>query len=309
LLLATALAAVPISVRTEEMKPGGVDIRSLEEVRWLSELPEALAAAIGAERAGREGIADVKEQFNSAGAGSSPLPLRRFIVAGVSARAALLAYEQGGGDYRDHRYHASSYVIEHSRWTQTREWTMGGYPVTLTELVRDIGRATDGDGAARVWRVSDRIQHIHQTHPVRRDGPLREANLSDEEVREIQAAAHGIVPDTLLNISGVVTGCPCEDGAGCSDQVWIVAYRPGVIKGLEMSRIGQHWAIGPVQHWWLEFDSLYEHRHSDSWTAFSAEQQKLYDRFPACTGKGSATAATSPSPRARSSGSNPDAAQ
>jgi hypothetical protein len=47
LLLATALAAVPISVRTEEMKPGGVDIRSLEEVRWLSELPEAEQLLVG----------------------------------------------------------------------------------------------------------------------------------------------------------------------------------------------------------------------------------------------------------------------
>jgi hypothetical protein len=199
------------------------------------------------------------------GAGSSPLPLRRFIVAGVSARSALLAYQQGVGDSRDHRYRVSGDVMDHSRWTQTREWTLVGYAVTLAELVRDISRATDRDGAATAWRLSERI---HQTHPVRRDGPLREANLSDEEVREIQAAAHGIVPDTLLNISGVVSGCPCEDGAGCSDQLWIVAYRPGVIKGLEMSRISQHWAIGPVQHWWLEFDSLYGHRNSYSWAAF-----------------------------------------
>jgi hypothetical protein len=286
LLWATALGALPMSAYPEEMKPAGVDTRSLEEVRWLSELPAALAAAIGGQKAGREGIVDVKEQFNSAGVGSSALPLRRFIVGGVSARSALLAYEQGGSDYREHRYRASTYVMDQSRWTQTREWTLVEYPVTLAQLIRDIGR------------LSDRMQPIFRKAPVRRDGPLREANLSDEEVREIQAAAHGIVPDALLNISGVVTGCPCEDGAGCSDQVWIVAYRPGVIKGVEMSRISQHWAIGPVQRWWLDFDSLYEHRKDYSWAAFSAEQQKLYDRFPACTGKASATAATSPASRA-----------
>jgi len=55
------------------------------------------------------------------------------------------------------------------------------------------------------------------------------------------AAAHGIVPDTRLNISGVITGCDCEDGAGCSDQVWMVAYRPGVITVLEMSVSRLHW--------------------------------------------------------------------
>jgi hypothetical protein len=60
---------------------------------------------------------------------------------------------------------------------------------------------------------------VHGATPVRRDGPLREADLSDEEAREIQGVAHVVVPDALVNISGVVTGCPCEDGTGCSDQV------------------------------------------------------------------------------------------
>jgi hypothetical protein len=168
LLLATALAVLPMSAYPEEMKPGGVDTRSLEEVRWLSELPDVLAASIGGQKPGREGIVDVKEQFNSAGAASSPLPLRRFIVGGVSARSALLAYEQGGSDYREHRYRASTYVMDQSRWTETREWTLFGYPVTLGQLIRDISR------------FSDRMQPIFPGPPVRRDGPLREANLSDE---------------------------------------------------------------------------------------------------------------------------------
>lgn len=289
-LLALTLAVLPVCASTEEVKPGSVDARSLQEVRWLSELPDALSVALGRQKAGGQGLADVKEQFNSAGAGTSPWPLRRFIVGGVSAKFALVAYEQGGPDYEAHRYHARSYVLEHSGWTETREWILFGYPITLGELVRNVSLATDGGGGDRFMRI--------RPQPVRRDGPLREANLSDEEVREIQAAARGIVPDALLNISGVVSGCPCEDGAGCSDQVWIVAYRPGVIKGLELSRMSQHWQIGPVQRWWLDFDNLYEHRESYSRAAFAAEQQKLYDRFPACSGRAPATAATPPSPRA-----------
>jgi hypothetical protein len=48
----------------------------------------------GRQKVGREGIAEVKEQLNSAGARTSHLPLRRFIVGGVGAKSALLAYEQ-----------------------------------------------------------------------------------------------------------------------------------------------------------------------------------------------------------------------
>jgi hypothetical protein len=46
-VLATALAALPMLLRAEEMKAEGLDARSLEEVRWLSEEPNALSAALG----------------------------------------------------------------------------------------------------------------------------------------------------------------------------------------------------------------------------------------------------------------------
>jgi hypothetical protein len=67
--------------------------------------------------------------------------------------------------------------------------------------------------------------------------------IRSEEVREIQAAAHGVVPGALVNISGVVTGCPCEDGTGWSDQVWIVAYRSA-----EMKRIAAVQNRRPLDH-------------------------------------------------------------
>jgi tetratricopeptide (TPR) repeat protein len=153
------------------------------------------------------------------------------------------------------------------------------------EKLAALGVETD-----RFWRA----HLIETTRPTRRDGPLREVNLSDEEVREIQAAAHGVVPEALVNISGVVSGCPCEDGAGCSDQVWIVAHRPGLMKGLQLSRMGGHWAVGPVQQWWLEFED-FESRFASAMAGrmerqkfqeerqrLSEERQKLYDKFPAC---------------------------
>jgi hypothetical protein len=136
------------------------------------------------------------------------------------------------------------------------------------------------------------------TRPVRRDGPLRETNLTDEEVREIQEAARGVVPDAIVNISGVVRGCPCEEGAGCSDRVWIVAYRPGFMKGLQLSRIGGRWGVGRVQQLWLELEDLDSRRQAsfasgmagridrqkfqEERQRLSEEEQKLYDKFPVC---------------------------
>ena len=102
--------------------------------------------------------------------------------------------------------------------------------------------------------------------------------MSDEEVREIQAVVFQVLPGSILNISGVVSECPCEDGPACSDQVWIVAHRPNQTKGLQLSRIDAHWAIGPVQQWWFDFENLAATRQRFAWNAaFYTAQNSLYD--------------------------------
>lgn len=278
-LILVTLAGVPYLAMTQETKPGGVDTPSLTEVLSLSQLPPGLAVAIGRRKIGLEGIADVQEPFNSTDAVDSRVPLRRFIVGGLSAKSALVAYEQGGPDSRAHPYHAKAYVLEESGWKQTGEWNLDRNPIRLTPLIVQVESAE---------YLSMRVfQRIARSRPTRRDGPLREANLSDDEVREIQAAAHGVVPDSLVNISGVVTGCPCEEGTNCSDQVWIVAYSPGLTKGLQLSKIGGRWAVGPVQQWWLDLENIDSRQASfASWTAYGKERQKVLDRFPVCASVG-----------------------
>ncbi len=92
--------------------------------------------------------------------------------------------------------------------------------------------------------------------PQRRDSPLRYLNISDGEIQEVQSAARGIVPHAIVNISGVVEGCPCEDGPGCTDQVWILATNADGTQGLLLSRIEGRWVVGPVQEWWLNYQKL-----------------------------------------------------
>jgi hypothetical protein len=80
------------------------------------------------------------------------------------------------------------------------------------------------------------------------------------------------------------------------------------MKGLQLSRIGGRWAIGPVQEWWLEFEDL-DGRCQVSFASWIAgrierqslreelpklcdERQKLYDKFPACSHSSASTSVT-----------------
>lgn len=135
----------------------------------------------------------------------------------------------------------------------------------------------------RRWHLLDRAREVR---PRRRDSPLRYLNVSDDEVREIQTAASEIVGDVLVTISGVVTGCPCEDGPQCADQVWVLAHLPNDTIGLLLSQVRAHWLVGTVQRWWLRYELLevrmqkatsYEARES-----VQAAQDKLIDEFPTC---------------------------
>ena len=90
-------------------------------------------------------------------------------------------------------------------------------------------------------RIVDRADELR---PRRRDEPLRYLNISDNEVREIQLMAEKYLPKVLLNISPVVTGCPCEEGPQCTDQVYIVAESGQSSRGLQMSRVRNAWVVG-----------------------------------------------------------------
>lgn len=131
-----------------------------------------------------------------------------------------------------------------------------------------------------IWAREKRIQ---ETRPQRRDSPLRWENIRDEEVREIQAAARGVVPKAIVNIAGVVTGCPCEEGPTCSDQVWILAANADKTFGLQLSKMGNAWKIGLIQRWWLEREALVARRDSfRSYSDFLRALDILTEQFPMC---------------------------
>jgi hypothetical protein len=132
----------------------------------------------------------------------------------------------------------------------------------------------------KLWAIEKRI---YETRPQRRDAPLREENIRDEEVKEIRAAARGVVPEAIVNISGVVTGCPCEEGPACSDQVWILASNADKTLGLQLSKIGNAWTIGLVQRWWFEHAALQARQRSfRSHSEYYDAEDALTEKFPMC---------------------------
>ncbi len=260
LLLATSVLAADTAPR--------FDSRSLVEVPTLAGLPKDVTVVLGWHKTGTAGMADANEKFNAGDVVDSNLPQRRFLIGGASHTAVLVAYEQGG---RSLTTHAVAFTTGNSGWIKVGEWTLDKRPHSL-HAVATILESNHHPHIDRIW----------QTQPRRREGPLRELNLSDNEVREIQALVFQIYPGAILNISGVVTGCPCEEGPTCTDQVWVVAHNAGQINGLQLSRVGGRWTIGVVQRWWSDYQRLLDNPtlHRKTWYT---EVEEMQSKFPACS--------------------------
>jgi hypothetical protein len=128
---------------------------------------------------------------------------------------------------------------------------------------------------------------------------LREDNITDVEILEIQQITKALVPGAIVNIGGVWDSCPCEDGDSCVNQVWVVASASGQSTGVMLSKINNQWGIGPVQEWWFDYEKyeadwrrhILKRRNADlSELALLNEERDflrelqllLLERFPYC---------------------------
>lgn len=124
--------------------------------------------------------------------------------------------------------------------------------------------------------------------PERRNLPLRELNISDDEVREVQTIAAVYLPRAIVNISPVVTDCPCEEGPTCTAQVFVLATGKGKTRGLQLSRMNQTWQLGMVQAWWLKHDALKQQNTGNKFLDEYREEKarnELLEEFPVCVGQ------------------------
>ena len=143
------------------------------------------------------------------------------------------------------------------------------------------------------WRQQyDRYERIRsrarELMPSRRNSPLRELNISDNEVREVQAIAARHLPRALVNISPVVTDCPCEEGPTCTAQVYVLATTAEKTTGLQLSRMNDSWGVGIVQQWWLKYEAIqYQTTGNADYDMYLHQKatSELYEEFPVCVGQ------------------------
>jgi hypothetical protein len=128
-------------------------------------------------------------------------------------------------------------------------------------------------------------RRAHELRPQRRDTPMRYLNLSDNEMREVQEVASKHLSRTVLNVSPVIEGCPCEEGPMCTDQVYVVTHASGKPVGLQLSRVNKVWKVGVVQLWWLKYDALRAKVNAANYEKFLRAESDLYREFPICVGE------------------------
>jgi hypothetical protein len=137
----------------------------------------------------------------------------------------------------------------------------------------------------RYLRIERRAKALY---PQRRDTPLRDLNISDNEVREVEAIAQKYLPRSLVNISPVVAECPCEEGPRCTAQVYVVATTPANSRGLQLSRMNDHWVVGMVQQWWHRHDAIVPQNTGNKFLDDYLHEKavnELYEEFPVCVGQ------------------------
>jgi len=249
-----------------EMDPP-TDIHGLEEVRNLSKLPHEVAKALGWQRSDKDRIADLERESGI----PSPTSLDRwFLLGGLSKTYALVAIEERAGYRSSDRIHANGFSLVGTNWVASGEWVLSSRPHTVDELVQLL-RSPESQALTARWRkrqldddLQRRIIESEPTRSYRPKAPLREINISDEEVRQIEAVVRELIPGAIVTISGVAQGCPCEDGPGCSAQVWTAVYSSERTSSL------------------LESAQL-ERSKYPTHAAYTAARGALDDRYPACT--------------------------
>ena len=137
------------------------------------------------------------------------------------------------------------------------------------------------------WRRKDHIsRRAEELRPAYRAEPLRYLNISDEEVRQVQLVSVKYLPRAMVNISPVVTNCPCEEGPDCTAQVYVVATTGEASKGLQLSRLKDQWIVGVVQQWWIRRDGLHAPPPAAELTEryrYERALHELYSEFPVCS--------------------------
>jgi len=156
---------------------------------------------------------------------------------------------------------------------------VGSLPASAQNVPRKSDRQ---ESLERRNLVDSVLARARQIRPQRRDSPLRYLNISDEEIRDLQTIAAQYIPGAMVNISPVVTGCPCEEGPHCTDQVYLVAIASNNSVEAQLSHVKGVWKVGAVQEWWWRYQGLQAKGATMSGEEFEGKLDLLARDFPKC---------------------------
>ncbi len=168
----------------------------------------------------------------------------------------------------------------------------------LADGAQAQAQAERDEWAKREAMISEILILAAAIAPRRRDEPLRELNISDYEVREIQYMLREYLPKVIVNIGPVVTGCPCEEGRGCTEQVYVQANTATGSVGMLLSRVQKRWDLSRSEKWWMRWRSLQAEEHKLDYLDFRQRAWELVRDFPVCTPEDATPAKISAQPRA-----------
>ena len=136
------------------------------------------------------------------------------------------------------------------------------------------------------YRKTDSVsKRAEELKPAYRAEPLRYVNISDEELRQVELITVKHLPRATVNISPVVTDCPCEEGPMCSAQVYVVANTEDDSKAIQLSRVKDQWIVGVVQQWWHRREAMHVPKPGSSFPEryrYERALHELFSEFPVC---------------------------
>lgn len=156
---------------------------------------------------------------------------------------------------------------------------------------------------AQGTRYDEIRKRANALYPDRRNTPLRDVNISDGEIREVEAISRKYLPQAYVNISPVVTHCPCEEGPMCTAQVYVVAQTADKTRGLQLSQMKGRWEVGAVQQWWLRREDIVRQHTGNQFLdeyLYEKAVHEIYEEFPVCADQvmpASQAASATPTPQ------------
>jgi hypothetical protein len=182
------------------------EMRGLQEVRHLSQLPSELAEGVSRQTCAKDGIADLEQEPGSAVPKSFD---RWFLLGGLSKNYALLAM-QGRSIYRPSEgIHANAFSLVGPDWVASGEWILSSRPHTLEELVQ-LSRSPESQTLTARWRKLQRDRdlqrRIAESEPARYRGSPQPFERSTSMMKRCARSKRSCPAGVGRSLSGLCRG-------------------------------------------------------------------------------------------------------